>query len=298
MQSSATPTLSTAESAAFSPGHFASRDGTRLYCEWLAASHGRPRGLALILHGYAEHCGRYHEVANTLADAGLSVLTFDFRGHGRSDGARGHVDSYSQYVEDAEAALAELHSRANGDTLPVLLVCHSNGGLVGLRWLSDPTRPAHRIRAAVLSSPFLGLYQRVPAAKRLLVDVAGRLRPTLAVPNDLNADLLTRDADKRAARRADNLCHEVATLGWFRAASEAQQQVLACAIRIEVPTLWLVSGADRIVDASVSRVVHARLRSDAEYHEFPDMYHELFNETDRARVLGLVSAFGRKHLSI
>ena len=87
-----------------------SSGGLNLYGEYFAAS--SPRGAALIVHGYAEHCGRYREVANVLQASGLATLSFDLRGHGRSDGQRGHVNRYLQYLDDVDAACAELEQRA------------------------------------------------------------------------------------------------------------------------------------------------------------------------------------------
>src|SRR3970040_2259558 len=84
---------------------FATRDRTSLYAEWFPAA--APRALALVMHGYAEHCGRYREVANVLTGAGVSTLTYDMRGHGRADGQRGHVIGYRDYLGDMQGARAD-----------------------------------------------------------------------------------------------------------------------------------------------------------------------------------------------
>ena len=121
---------------------FASSDGVQLYGELFAAP--SPRGAALVLHGYAEHAGRYREVANVLVQAGLTTLTFDQRGHGRAHGSRGHVRRFAEFLEDVKAALAELDRRAG--ELPLALVCHSHGSLIGLRVLADPWLCPARVR--------------------------------------------------------------------------------------------------------------------------------------------------------
>lgn len=267
---------------------FTSRDGTGLYGEWFAAE--SPRALALVVHGYAEHCGRYRELANVLTGAGFATLSYDMRGHGRAEGQRGHVDHYGKYLDDMNAALAELADRGGGRT-PVVLVGHSNGGLIALRALADASRAPRRVQAAVISSPFLGLKVQVPAAKKLLGKAAGRLAPTLSLPSELSIDHLTHDDGKLAERRVDTLCHEVASAGWFVSAEQTQSYVREMAHRIRVPTLWLVAGADLIADPEVSRRVHRRLRAPSRLHDLAGMYHEVFNETDRGRVFGLVRAF-------
>ncbi|RMH42437.1 MAG: alpha/beta hydrolase [Deltaproteobacteria bacterium] len=279
-------------------GFIASRDGTALYVEWFDAATDAAPGLAIVLHGYAEHCGRYHEVARVLADLGMPTLTFDFRGHGKSDGARGHVDHFREYLDDVDAALRELDRRAGDTSLPVLMLGHSNGGLVALRLLADPTREPNRVRAVVLSSPFLGLAAKLPLWKRQLAVVSGRYAPRLSMPNEIQIDDLTHDPDKLAARRADTLCNDNATAGWFTAALRAQRYVYDNAVRIEVPTLWVVAGGDRLADPAATRAVHARLRAPSVYREYPGWHHEVLNEVDRQRVFDEIRAFAKQHFPV
>lgn len=267
---------------------FASADGTGLYGEWFAAE--APRALALVVHGYAEHCARYRELANVLTGAGFATLTYDMRGHGRAEGQRGHVNRFTDYLDDMDAAITELAGRGGART-PVVLVGHSNGALITLRALVDASRTPRRATAAVISSPFLGLKAQVPPAKKLLGRAAGRLAPTLSLPSELSIDHLTHCPDKLAARRVDTLCHEVASARWFTEAMATQAQVLELAHRIKLPSAWLVAGADLIADPAAARRVHRRLRVPSTWHELAGMYHEVFNEIDRARVFGLLTAF-------
>lgn len=267
-------------------------DGAELYGEWFSVA--RPRAAALVLHGYLEHCGRYRELAHVLAKSGIASLTFDMRGHGRSEGQRGYITGIGEYLADMDAARAELDRRvdalAPGSALPRVLVAHSNGALVALRALADPTRGPAPV-AAVLSSPFLGLKHKVSAVKDVLGRLAGRWMPTLSLPSDIPIEHLTSDPDKQRERRLDTLCNDVASSGWYLAAQEAQAYVAEHIAQIEVPTLWLVSGDDRIADAAVTRTVHARLRAPSTYHELAGLEHEVFNERERGRVFELLSAY-------
>lgn len=267
-------------------------DGAELYGEWFSVT--RPRAAALVLHGYLEHCGRYRELAHVLARAGIASFTFDMRGHGRAAGQRGFITGIDQYLADVDAARAELDRRvdelAPGQALPRLLVAHSNGALLALRALAEPGRYPAPV-AAVLSSPFLGLKHKVSAVKDVLGRIAGRWLPTLSLPSDIPIEHLTSDPDKQRERRLDTLCNDVASSGWYLAAQEAQAYVAEHAGRIEVPTLWLVSAADRIADAAATRTVHARVRAPSTYHSLEGMEHEVFNERERGRVFALLRAY-------
>jgi alpha-beta hydrolase superfamily lysophospholipase len=243
------------------------------------------------MHGYLEHCARYRELANVVTDMGIAVLSYDMRGHGRSDGQRGYTQGFRRYLDDMDAALAELDRRVGDASVPRFLLGHSNGALVALRALADPLRRPARLTCAVVSSPFLGFKIEVPVVKGLVGTIAGRIAPTLALPSELKIEDLTHDEGKLAERRVDTLCIDSASARWFTAAQRAHEYVADNAQRIDLPTLWLVAGGDRIADPAKSRRVRSRLRAASEYHEFADMHHEVFNEVDRAVVFGHLRHF-------
>jgi alpha-beta hydrolase superfamily lysophospholipase len=267
---------------------FAAPDGSDLYGEYFAPA--SPRGQVLILHGYAEHCGRYRELAHVLVQAGFATLAFDQRGHGRSHGARGHVLRFDEYLADVEAALAELDRRAGGE-LPLALVCHSHGGLIGMRLLADPWRLPRRLRCAVLSSPFLRLRLKVSPVKRTAARWIGWLVPSFSMPNEIRIETLTHDDGKLAERRVDTLCHDVAGARWYNEALAAQQWVHEFAPRVTTPTLWLVAGEDALADPLATREVFDRLGTPGVWHRYDSLYHELFNETERGAIFATVRAY-------
>ncbi|ACY16058.1 alpha/beta hydrolase [Haliangium ochraceum] len=275
---------------------FASIDGARLYGEWFAPEQADAvRGAVLVLHGYMEHCGRYRELAHVLVRAGFAVLSYDMRGHGRADGQRGYIAGFSDYLADLKAAFKVLDERVQAlvgeREIARILLGHSTGSLVALRALIEPAHTPEPLAAAVLSSPYLALRQQVSPLKDAFARLAGRFLPTLSLPNALPLEHLSSDPEKLEERRVDTLCHDVASSGWYLAVQEAQALVAENAHRIEVPTLWLVSGGDRIVDVAQTRVVHARLSAPNVYHEFEGFEHEGFNERERARVFACLCAY-------
>jgi alpha-beta hydrolase superfamily lysophospholipase len=239
-----------------------------------------PLGTVLITHGFAEHCGRYREVAHAIVRAGWAVLSYDVRGHGRSPGQRGYIDRFTTYLTDL-AAMQDAASALAGAGTPLVLLGHSHGGLITLRALAGDQPP--RVAAAIVSSPFLGLKLKLPAWQWMLASVATRLAPRLSQPNPLRVEYLTRDPQKQAERTADPLCFSVATPRWFTEALAAQQYVLEHADRIRLPTTWLVAGDDPIADPATSRKVGDRVAG-ARYHELPGLRHEIFNEVERGQV--------------
>jgi len=250
-----------------------------LYAETFQPT-GAAKGIVVISHGYAEHCGRYHEVAHVIVNAGWSVLAYDVRGHGKSPGERGYIDRFSTYLADFAEILAAARQQV-GATAPLVLLGHSHGGLITLRALADDRPP--KVTGAIVSSPFLALRLKVPGYQRALASVASRFAPKLSQPNPLRVADLTQDKQKQAERIADKLCFDIATSRWFTEASAAQDYVFARASRIKLPTTWLVGGDDPIADPLRSRAVAAKIAG-ARYHELDGMKHEVFNEIDRGKV--------------
>lgn len=255
-----------------------------LYAEQFLPS-GPPKGVVVVTHGYAEHCGRYRELANVIVGAGWAALSYDVRGHGQSPGVRGFIDRFDAYLEDLTAVTAAARKLAPEGT-PLILLGHSHGSLITLRALCDERPPQH-VKAAIISSPYLGLRLPVPAYKKLLARVASRVAPKLAQPNELRVEDLTSDPAKQQERLADKLCLDIATARWFTESSRAQTYVATHAARIKIPTTWLVGGADPIADPARSRAVASRVPG-ATYHDLAGLKHEVFNETSRGQVFAEV----------
>lgn len=276
---------------------FSAADGTRLCADVYTAERSQApesakgRGVAVVVHGYCEHRGRYRHVAEHLARHGYDVLVGDLRGHGGSGGDRGFVWRFSDYLDDVSAFLreaavvfrAEGQGAGDGDRKPIL-IGHSMGGLVAMQYaLAHP----QALRALVLSSPFLGLKLAVPGWKRAMGLLASLIRPKLRLPNDLPASNLSHDEAVCRAYETDPLVTHEATARWFTETMSAQADTLARAVQVQVPTLMLHAGDDRIVDAAASQAVFSRISAKEKSLTFyPGLYHEIFNELEKDRVLG------------
>src|SRR5262249_17718798 len=257
--------------------------GETLHSSFTAA-HGEARALIVVVHGFAEHSGRYARIIGQLADRGYAVFAYDYRGHGRATGARGHADRFERYVDDLRAACAAARRHAPGKRMALL--AQSHGGLIALRALCDPDRSLDAA-AAGLASPVLGVALEVPAWKKVLGRVASRAVPRLTMPHGLNADDFSHDPQVAPDYRADPLNHKVATARWYTEMIAAQAYVLENAARIQVPTLWLLAGDDRVVSVPAAEAVFARAGGGKKKYRSDGPYHALYLERadDRARVV-------------
>jgi alpha-beta hydrolase superfamily lysophospholipase len=258
-------------------------DGQKLHAEVFVRD--AAKGVVLITHGYAEHCGRYREVADVLVHAGWSVLSYDVRGHGQSAGRRGYCDRFAQYLGDFRVALKAARALAPGK---LIALGHSHGSLITLRAMLETPTP--EVTALVVASPFLGFGTPVPPIKAAVGKLASHLFPRLSMPNGLKITDLTSDTGKLAERAKDTLCFDIATARWFTEAVTAQREVDEGALRIKAPTLWLVGGADAIANPAQSKKVAAKMPA-ATLRVFDGYRHEVFNETQRAVVFDELTRF-------
>lgn len=259
-------------------------DGIALYRHrWpRTGAHGR----VLIVHGLGEHAGRYAQVATQLNAAGWEVWAYDQRGHGRSGGPRGDTPDAQARLQDV--ALAIDAARA-GHAGPLVLLGHSLGGLVAARFVAgtlESPRPAwaREVDALVLSSPALDAGMK--PLQKLLLAVARRVAPHVALGNGLDPAWISRDPAVVAAYRADPLVHDRVTATLVQFIVDGGAFTLRAAPRWTTPTLLMWAGADRCVaPAGSARFAAAAPPAVVSSHEFPGLAHELFNEPERTEVM-------------
>jgi alpha-beta hydrolase superfamily lysophospholipase len=253
---------------------FTASDGENLIVQDWRVSQSTPwRGAVVLVHGLGEHVGRYDALAGRLNDWGFSVRGYDQYGHGESAGLRGDLTTGLRLLDDLADIVDSTRARTP-ESLPVLLLGHSMGGLVASRFVSLNMRP---VDGLVLSSPALD--PGLSAVQKLLVALLPRVAPHLRVGNGLDAQYLSHDEAVVAAYLADPLCHDRVSALLARFIAEGGPAVVAQAPRWTVPTLLMWAGADKLVNPEGSRAFAAAAPKDlVQSHGFEPLYHELFNE--------------------
>lgn len=259
-----------------------SADGTRLHLRH--ATLAQPRALVLMVHGYGEHSGRYEHVLERLGASGFRVAAGDLRGHGRSDGPRGHVERFEHYVDDVEAIVEHLRRQdALRERLPLVLIGHSLGGLVTLRYVQ---RHARHVDGFALVAPFLGLIFPVPLWKRGLAKVMSTVWPRYSEPTELPTELLSHDPAWVENFETDPLVFHHATARWFTETQSAQRLALSGAESQMPPMLLMLAGQDRMVSNDAARRIHAALGApEDDVCEYPDFFHDMLHEVDNERLV-------------
>ncbi|MEU8894417.1 lysophospholipase [Nocardia sp. NPDC048505] len=253
---------------------------------------GQARAAIVLVHGVAEHSGRYAHVGTRLADAGFAVYALDHVGHGKSEGGKANIGSMSGSADNVEGML-DLAGREQPG-VPKFLLGHSMGSLIVL-FLA--TRAPLRVDGIVVSAPPLDIPVGNPLQK-LLAPALSRLTPNLGVLG-LDSSMISRDPAVVAAYDADPLVYRGKLPA--RTATEillASELVKGRLDKLTVPTLVLHGTADALAAPSSSDLIERGAGSkDLTVLRYDGLYHEVFNEPEQDKVLTDVVEWLEAHLT-
>jgi alpha-beta hydrolase superfamily lysophospholipase len=243
-------------------------------------------GTAIIVHGLGEHAFRYADVAQRLNMAGFHVRAYDQYGHGESGGSRGGLPSEMRLVDDL-ADVVDDTRRTMRPSHKLVLLGHSMGGVVVASFVRQQLRPVDGI---ILSSPALD--PGLNAVQKLLLATLPRIAPNLRVDNGLKIDMLSRDIQVVDAYRNDKFVHRKVSARLARFIAEEGARCIAAAPQWFTPTLLMYAGADALVSSAGSRAFAAAAPAKwVQTRCFDEMYHEIFNDPERAKVFDAMKAW-------
>jgi len=278
-------------SATSAPSSLSTDDGLHLFTRsWPSSS---PRAVVALVHGYAEHSGRYDHVARSFTGHGATVHAYDQRGHGHSDGRRAYVASFERYLDDLDRFLD--HVRAQTPDVPLFLFGHSMGGLVVLKYVLD-RNPSPR--GLLLSAPAIQINPDLAPLVRRIAQFIGRWFPTLPTTRSPQG-AISRDPDIVAEAQNDPLNYHGRVLArtgaeMLRAGRDVQTNLSA----LDDPFLVIHGTADRLASPSWSqRLYEQAVSDDKTIHLYEGLYHETFNEPEQDEVLHDLGTWLDAHVS-
>jgi alpha-beta hydrolase superfamily lysophospholipase len=257
-------------------------EGRIYYRRW--AADAAPVRIVQIVHGYAEHGGRYGHVAEALTARGAVVYAGDHLGHGRSDGERALITDFDHVVDDLHAIAGVAHREHPG--LPLVLVGHSMGGLLAARFAQ---RWPDEVAGVVFCGAVMGDW--------------GWARDVLARPElpfiPFDPEALSRDPAVGSDYAEDPLVyHGQYKRGLLEAEVVALDRFQEDIGRLVMPVLFLHGSDDPFVPYQRSlQAVRDMPVDDVTVYVYEGARHEVLNETNRDEVIehlaGWVDRFGR-----
>jgi alpha-beta hydrolase superfamily lysophospholipase len=249
-------------------------DGLGLY-GWIRPAAGDARALIAHVHGMGEHSHRYDHLTAYWAEHGVASAGFDLRGHGRSEGQRGHTPSYDALMDDIALFLERVTATLPG--LPVTLYGHSMGGNLVLNY-AIRRRPT--LASVVASAPYLRLAFTPPAWRLRTAEWLRHALPALSQRTGLDARRLAHDEAVIQRYLADPLVHDRITLSFFAHVHGAGESIIARAAELTMPTLLMHGTADRITSAAASEAFVAASGGRAVLKRWDGAFHEIHNEPE------------------
>jgi acylglycerol lipase len=248
------------------------------------------RAVVCLVHGLGEHTGRYAHVAAALNDAGYAVLGCDLRGHGKSEGLRGHTPTYDALMDDIGRLLDEAAQRYPGKAQ--FIYGHSLGGNLVLNYA---LRRKPSLAGVVSTSPAIRVAEPLPATQLTLAKVMNKLQPTMQMPNGLKLDGLARDPEVIRAYKSDPLVHDKISVRLAVEMLQAGEWALAHAAEFPLPLLLVHGSADQLTSAAATQEFAGKVRGDCTLKIWDGFYHETHNEPEKAEVLGFMVGWLQTH---
>jgi alpha-beta hydrolase superfamily lysophospholipase len=269
-----------------SEGTFQGDAGLELYCQsWQPKD--PPKAVLVIIHGVAEHSNRYSNLVDNLLPANIAIYSYDQRGHGKSPGQRGYIDSWSEYRADLKRFLAYVHQAEPGK--PIFVYGHSQGALEILDFLINESNNITGILVSAVplvsddaASPLL-----VTAAK-----VLSRVWPTFSLDSPINPAQLSCDAREVIKYQDDPEVFKILTARWGTEYLKTQEEVRGNAASIDVPILIMHGGDDTLCAPEGSQYLYDQVSSaDKTLKIYPSYFHEIHNEPGHITVVNDIEAW-------
>ena len=266
------------------------RNANIYYQAWLPE--GNLKAVLLVVHGLGEHSGRYMNVVNHFVPLGYAVYGLDHIGHGKSEGMREVVERFEDYTDTLTIYSNMVKGWQTGK--PVFLLGHSMGGLIATYYLLDHQAD---FRGAVISAPGIKVRASISQAAITIGKILSVLAPKAGVLA-LDVNGISRDSEVVTAYVNDPLVFHGKTPA--RLAAEfvkTMSRVTAEVDKITLPFIIVQGGQDKLVDPAGAQMLHDKASSkDKTIKVYDGLYHEVFNEPERARVLKDVETWLAAHV--
>ena len=270
---------------------FKTRDGIDIFYQvW--KPEGTPKGIVQIVHGLAEHAGRYINVVNKLVPEGYIIYGDDHQGHGRSGGLRGYVKSVDEYVQD-QREFTKLIREKEGKELPLFILGHSMGSFISILYMADYPEEFKGIVLSGTGSEVGGGVSRVTI---LMAKIMSKILPKMTLANEL-AEGVSRDPAVTEAYNNDPYVLKKITvkLGGeiFNGFKLAEERIKD----IKIP-IFIQRGSEDPLIIKTKELFANVTAEDATLKEYEGLFHEVYNELeeDREIVLNELKDWLNNHL--
>ncbi|MFX1538868.1 MAG: alpha/beta hydrolase [Promethearchaeota archaeon] len=256
--------------------HFVTDDGLNLYFQvW--QPQGESKATIQIIHGLAEHSSRYNNVVNFLVPKGFTIYANDLRGHGKSEGIRGYVNSFDDYSKDARK-FTRLIKEQEKD-IPFFLLGHSMGVLIAVDYAK---KYPDELTGIIFSGFGYPATSKVNPLLVLLSGILSKVRPKGKIKIDLAPDV-SSDPKVVEAYKNDSLIFKFLTYRLGAEYLKVTKKFQESLSQIQLPVLVQSGEYDKIT-LDTSELFSYISATDKQLKLYKGLYHEVYNEPEPGRI--------------
>ena len=247
---------------------------------------GETKGVIVLIHGMGEHFGRYKHVADFFNSIQYAVIGMDYRGHGTSQGKRGHISSYDQLMDDTDLLVKKARAVFNG--LPVIIYGHSLGGNIAANYV---LRRQLAVKRLIITAPYFKLAFDPPGWKVAMSKLMAKVLPALTLPTQLELTALSRVRSVMDEYKNDPLVHDKISAAFFTQVHPAGLYPIEHAAELKTKTLAMHGLADRITSYKGTTAFAENNPQMIELKLWDGLYHEIHNEKEQQQVFNYIAAW-------
>ncbi|MFX0152871.1 MAG: alpha/beta hydrolase [Candidatus Hodarchaeota archaeon] len=254
---------------------FVTDDGLNLYYQvW--QPEGKPKAIIQIVHGLAEHSSRYNNVVSFLVPNGFTIYINDLRGHGRSEGTRGYVNSFNDYSEDTKKFIHFIKEQEGN--IPFFLLGHSMGVLIAVEYAK---KYPDELTGVIFSGFGYPATSKVNPLLVLLSGILSKIRPKGKIKIDLAPDV-SSDPKVVEAYKNDPLIFKFITYRLGAEYLKVTKKLPESLSKIQLPILVQSGEYDKLT-FGVSELFSYITTTDKQLIQYEGLYHEVYNEPEPVR---------------
>ena len=250
-----------------------------------------PKAFIVLVHGIGEHSGRYEDWIRRFIAQDVTVVTFDQRGHGNSEGKRGVIKSYSDFMKDIDTVIQYAESRH--PQIPMFLYGHSMGGGEVLNHL---LRRKANYCGVISTSPWIKTQAAPPKIAIPFIRLLNRLIPFYRTVSKFDSVYLSHDKSLVERYQTDDLVHDFVSIRMFIEAYDAGYFAYHSKNAFQKPLLLLHGTGDKITNCDASKYFAQNNSKYTSLKLWEGGYHELHNETFKDDVFEYIISWINKIL--
>ena len=231
------------------------------------------KGVIVLAHGMGEHATRYIDfIIPSFVKNDYAVVAFDHFGHGKTTGKRGHNPNFEAVLTSIEKTIDK--ASQTFPNKPMYLYGHSMGGNAVLNYA---LRKPNNFQGIIATSPFLKLAFEPPAWKMTLGKILQKIAPSITLGNELDPNLVSRDAKEVEKYINDPLIHDQISANFSLTFIASGKWAIKNANILKTATFIAHGTDDKIIDYKGSKAF-ANNSTLATLKLYEGGYHELHND--------------------